>query len=308
MYLLADDRDDNSFKNTSFCGFPKRDILTAIKREILKGDPITTARWVAEAHASGWVAELFDVYEQLAVKSIGVGNPRLFPYIQERREVIRQAIQGKHTFLETRNDATVRYVILEVAMVMLLSQKRPLGKLRKLKEQDLQSEECLRRLRCYEEKNTDIVWDNEKDPASLKGVYNELFGAVNRQDLDLTMYWLSWIRMWEQTGSPTPSSDAPEECPVTLRGWFGWKVWSYLLSGRIAIPGMVGVLYKMSCRDIKGSRKGFREDCLLLACVAVCETLDTHRPLATDIGQIMRQSDSSVTDRVYREMVESMRH
>jgi hypothetical protein len=308
MYLLADDRDDGSFKKVSFSGFPKRDILSAIRREILKGDPATTARWVAEAHASGWIAEMFDVYEQIAVKDIGIGNPRIFPYIQERRDVIRQAIQGKHSFLETRNDATVRYVLLEIAMIEMVSQKRVLGKLKKLKEKDLGSEECLRRLRCFEEKHVDSIWDTEKDPASLKGVYNELFGAIQRQDLDLTMYWIAWLQMWEKIGQPTPSGDAPEECPVTLQGWVGWKIWKYLLSGNISTPGLIHILYKMSCRDIRGNRKTFRDDCLLLACVSVCETLDASRPLVRDTGDIVRKADSSVTDRVYREMVESMVH
>lgn len=306
MYLLADDRDDGSFKKISFSGFPKRDILNAIRREILKGDPVTTARWVAEAHASGWVSEMFDVYEQIAVKDIGIGNPRIFPYIQERRNVIREAIQGKNSFLETRNDATVRYVLLEIAMIEMVSQKRVLGKLKKLKEVDLGSEECLRRLRCFEEKNVDAVWDTDKDPPSLKGVYNELFGAIQRQDLDLTMYWISWLQMWEKTGQPTPSVDAPEECPVTLGGWVGWKIWKYLLSDQVAIPGLVNILYQMSCRDMRGNKKTFRDDCLLLACTSVCETLDTSRPLVRDTGDIVRKSDSSVTDRVYREMVESM--
>lgn len=303
MYLLADDRDDGSFKKVSFSGFPKRDILRAIRREILKGDPVTTSRWVAEAHASGWVAEMFDVYEQLAVKDIGIGNPRIFPYIQERREVIRQSIQNKHSFLETRNDATVRYVLLEIALIAMYSQKRVLGKMKQLKEKDLGSEECLRRLRCFEETHADAVWDMEKDPPSLKGVYNELFGAIQRQDLDLVMYWIAWLRMWEKTGQPTPSGDAPEECPVTLRGWVGWKIWKYLLSDGVIRPGLVNILYKMSCRDIRGNKKTFRDDCLLLACVSVCETLDTNRPLVRDTGNVLRKADASVTDRVYREMV-----
>ena len=306
MYLLADDRDDGSFKKISFSGFPKRDILNAIRREILKGDPATTARWVAEAHASGWIAEMFDVYEQIAEKDIGIGNPRIFPYIQERRDVIRQAIQGKNSFLETRNNPTVRYVLLEIAMIEMVSKKRVLGKLKKLKEADLGSEECLRRLRCFEEKHVDTIWNTDADPPSLKGVYNELFGAISRQDLDLTMYWISWLQMWEKIGQPTPSGDAPEECPVTLQGWIGWKIWKYLLSGKISKPGLVPILYKMSCRDMRGNKKTFRNDCLLLACVSVCEILDTTRPLVRDTGDIVRKADSSVTDRVYREMVESM--
>jgi hypothetical protein len=306
MYLLADDRDDGSFKKVSFGGFPKRDIMNAIRREILKGDPITTARWVAEAHASGWVPELFDIYEQIAIKEIGIGNPRIFPYLQERRNVIRESIMGKNSFLETRNDAKVRYVLLEVAMIEMESQKRVLSKLKKLKANDLSSDESLRRLRCFEEKHVDTLWDNEKDPTSLKGVYNELFGALKRQDLDLTLYWIAWLQMWEGTKQPTPSNDAPEDCPVTLRGWIGWKIWTFLLSNEIQVPGLVYIVYEMSCRDIRGSRKTFRMECLLLACISICEVLDITRPLVRDTNEIVRKSDENVTDKVYREMVQSL--
>jgi len=221
--------------------------------------------------------------------------------------VIRQSIQGKHSFLETRNDSTVRYVLLEVAMIQMASQKRLLPKLKKLKERDLGGEECMRRLQCFSENHTEKVWDKEKDPTSLKGVYNELFGAIQRKDLDSTTYWLSWLRMWEKTGQPTPMGDAPEECPIPIRGWVGWKVWVYIQSDDVICPGLVNILYQMSCREIKGTRKTFRDDCILLACIAICETLDTSRPLVVSPGDILQKADASVTDRVYREMVESLR-
>ena len=62
----------------------------------------------------------------------------------------------------------------------------------------------------------------------------------------------------------------------------------------------------MSRRDIRGGRKKFREECLLLAVISICETLDYSRPLTEDTGLIMRRSSATVTDRVYREMVENI--
>jgi hypothetical protein len=59
----------------------------------------------------------------------------------------------------------------------------------------------------------------------------------------------------------------------------------------------------MSCRDLKGSKKKFRDDCLVLACAGICDVLDQSRPLTPDIGRVMSRADASVTDRVYREVV-----
>jgi len=301
MYLLTDDRDDNAFQKISFGGFPKRDIFTTIRKEILKGDPLTTARWVAEAHTSGWVAQLFELYETIAVQYVGLGNPRVFKYLLDRRETIRQLIQGKLTFLDTRNNAQMRYLLMEISMILLESQKRPAGAIHKLKEQDLEPEVCLRRLRFVDETFVAPFWDDEADPKNLKGVYNELFGSLRTKNMDHTMFWLAWLRMWEQSGAIVPSGDAPEECPVPLRAWFGWKVWRFLRS--IPGPGLLADIYKMSCRDLKGSKKKFRDDCLVLACAGICDVLDASRPLTPDIGRVMSRADASVTDRVYREVV-----
>mgnify|MGYP006450395407 CR=1 FL=1 len=76
MYLIADDRVE--FKKVSFCGYKKRDLLTAVKKQLEKRDPITITKWVCEAHVSGWVAELFELYESYAVQNIGIGNPKIF--------------------------------------------------------------------------------------------------------------------------------------------------------------------------------------------------------------------------------------
>ena len=303
MYLLSDDRDDNGFKKLSFCGFPKKEIMATIRKEIVKGDPLTVGRWVAEAHVSGWVSELFELFEMISVQDIGSGNPRIFRYLLDRRELIRHSIQGKLSFLDTRNDATVRYILMEIAMILLESQKRPVGKITKLKEKDLEPEVCFRRLRHYDSNYVEEYWNEEKDPKNLRGVYNELFGALYNKNLDQVHFWLSWLRMWEQSGAIVPSEDASDECPIPLRGWFGWKVWRYLRNN--PGPGLVGELYKISCRDIKGSKKKFRDDCLLLACSSFCETLDSSRPLTRDTGLIMSRCDASVTDRIYREIVDN---
>ena len=53
------------------------------------------------------------------------------------------------------------------------------------------------------------------------------------------------------------------------------------------------------------AKEKFRDDCLLLACSSFCDTLDTTRPLAVDTGLIMSRSDASVTDRIYREIVDN---
>jgi hypothetical protein len=301
MYLISDDRTDKEFKRISFCGYEKKELMKALKQQLKKQDPLTVGKWVAEAHASGWVGEIFEMFELFAVQEIGIGNPRLIPYLSERREEVRKQIQGKQSFLQTRNEGVMRFILSEIGMVLIQSQRRPLPKLLKFKESDLDQTEMVHRLSFYGKDFQEPYWDNENDPGSLKGVFNEMIGSLRVKQLDSVLFWVSWIRMWEQMGGVMPIKDAPDHCPLTLKAWFGWKVWR-ILRKEVPIP-LVEFLFKMSIREIRASNSRFREDCLVFTLQIACETVDETRPLVGDLERITRECSSEVTDRIYRELV-----
>jgi hypothetical protein len=299
MYLIADDRVE--FKKVSFCGYKKRDLFSAMKKQLEKRDPITTTKWACEAHVSGWVAELFELYEAYAVQHVGIGNPKLYPYLSQRREEVRQIIQGKQSFVQTQNEAMMRYIITEIPLVLIQSQRRPIPKLQKFKEEDLDQTRMLNRLMFYGKDYQKEYWDDENDPPSLKGVFNEFIGSLRTKQLDSVLFWLSWIKMWEITKNVMPINDAPEECSLVYKSWFGWKPWRIIQ--KEAPNQLIDYLYQMSTRDIRGSNKKFREDCLILAIMIVCEKVDSDRPLVTDMEKVIRGCSSDTTDRFYREIV-----
>jgi hypothetical protein len=301
MYLLADDRTDKEFRKISFSGFEKKDVFRALRNQIEKKDPLTTTRWIVEIHSSGWVSELFDFYEQYAVQEIGVGNPRLYPYLRERREDVRKLISGKYSFLETRNDSKMRYVLVEIAMVILYSQQRPIAKLVKIKEGDLKQEDMINRLMFYGKDYQRDYWNDDIDPPSLKGVFNELIGSLRAKILDSVLFWIAWIRLWEEMKGMMPPGDSPENCPVILRTWYGWKIWKIFM--KESRNRLVDVLFYLSTRDIKNSSKKLREESLILAATIICEGIDTERPLVLDMERIMAACNSEITDRLFAEVV-----
>lgn len=300
MYLVADDRTEKEFKKISFSGFERKDVFRALKQQIEKKDPITTSRWVVECHTSGWVSELFEFYEQYAIQEIGVGNPRLYSYLRERREDVRRLISGKHSFLQTRNDGQMRYVLIEISMVLLYSQHRQIPKIVKLKEDDFNQEGMLHRLMFYGKSFQEEYW-KEDDPPSLKGVFNELIGSLKERLLDNVMFWIAWIRMWEEMKGVMPTKDAPETCPVILRTWFGWKIWNIFL--KESKNRLVEVIYNLCIRDIRASNKKFREDALILAAMILCEGVDEKRPLVVDMERVMTACNGDITNRIYKDAV-----
>lgn len=299
MYLIADDRVE--FKKLSFCGYKKRDLLSMLKKQLDKRDPITITKWACEAHLSGWVGELFEMYELYAVQTIGIGNPKLYPYLSQRREEVRQIIQGKQSFVQTKNDPRMRYIITEIPLVLIQSQRRAIPKLIKFKEDDLDQTRMVNRLMFYGKEYHKEYWNDDTDPQSLKGVFNELIGSLRAKHMDSVLFWLSWIKMWETTKNITPIGDAPEECPLVYKSWFGWKPWK-ILRQECKI-GLIEYLYQMCIRDIRGSNKRFREDCIILAIVVCCEKIDIDRPLVADQEKIMMGCSSETTDRFYREIM-----
>jgi hypothetical protein len=194
----------------------------------------------------------------------------------------------------------MRYVLIEIAMVLLYSQHRQIPKIVKLKEDDFNQEGMLHRLMFYGKSFQEDYW-NEDDPNSLKGVFNELIGSLRGRLLDNVMFWMSWIRMWEVMNGVMPTRDSPESCPVGLRSWFGWKIWKIFV--RESNNRLVGILYNLSTRDIRSSNKKFREDALILAAMVICEGVDEKRPLVVDMERVMTACNSDITDRLYKEAV-----
>jgi hypothetical protein len=299
MYLIADDRVE--FKKISFCGYTKKDLFSALKKQLEKRDPITITKWACEAHVSGWVAELFELYESYAVQHIGIGNPKLYLYLSQRREEVRRLIQGKQSFVQTQNDPKMRYIITEIPLVLIQSQRRPIPKLQKFKEEDLDHTRMIDRLMFYGKDYQKEYWHDDDDPPSLKGVFNEFIGSIRARHLDSVLFWLSWIKMWEITKNVMPANDASEDCPLVYKTWFGWKPWKILR--KEVSNNLIEYLYQMSTRDIRGSNKRFREDCLVLAIVVSCEKCDHDRPLVTDMDKVMVGCSSETTNRFYRDLI-----
>jgi hypothetical protein len=299
LYLIDDPRLESSFKRITFCGYAKADLLASVRKAILKRDLVASLRWVAEAHASGYVSELFDVYEDIFLKEINIENPKFIAYIHQRRKDIREILAMMDNFLETRNHYSVRVILAEICSVLVFSGRNLLPQLKSLKPKDLEESSMLSQCSFYGMSFlTPELW-REDDPVQLKGVFNELFGCLYSKDFERAMYWLAWLQMWEKCGNILPISDSPEGVSVSAIRWFGWKIWRWFKTSSSDLPRQ----YTETLEEIaiKPSRtmKAKRQNALILACLFQCRGIPVSRPLR---GVGFRVASVEELNEVYNEV------
>jgi hypothetical protein len=301
LYLINDPRLEPSFKRITFCGYAKPDVLASVRKSILKRDLVSSLRWIAEAHASGYVSELFDLFEDLFLKEMNIENPKIIPYIHQRRGDVREVLVSMENFLDTRNHYSVRVILAEVCSVLIFSGRNPLPQLRSLKPKDLEEQSMLSQCSFYGVSFlTPELW-REDDPVQLKGVYNELFGCLYSKDFERAMYWLAWLQMWEKCGNLLPMSDSPDGVSVSSIRWFGWKIWNWLKQSPDLPPQYIATLEEMAVKPSR-TMKAKRQNALILACLFQCRGIQVHRPLR---GVGFRVASVEELNEVYREVSEN---
>jgi hypothetical protein len=237
-YLISDNRTIESFKQKTFSGFKKNDVITTVLKSIEVKKLESGCYWTTECILSGYSITLWDKLLQFSSKVININNPNLPTYLLKKNTIFMNQIKrlntkDKNNVLLLRNSQMIRNLFFDVITTLSLSSKtKRYDKYPKLDEkEDFNFGNIQKRLFSQMKILPDhIIHFN--DPDELRIIMNEIFTMCKNQQFgyDRCCYWVLWLVKWEQLHKKNKqlwnvSNRNVPDISEKYRSNFIWVVW-----------------------------------------------------------------------------------
>ena len=207
QFLIQDTRHLESFKDKSFSGFKKTEVLKTLFKSIETGKVENACHWITECIVSGYTIECLDKLIIFSSKIIHINNPSLPDYLYKKYIYFYKAIDNvdlkktKHLTIHFRNNQVIRNLFFDIVSVITSSPKtKRYDKYPKINEEtDFMFESIKRRLHAQANFCPDTLF-KFTDPEELRVVMNEImyhFKNIN-SGYENCCYWIAWIFQWEK--------------------------------------------------------------------------------------------------------------
>ena len=243
QFIIEDTRHLEDFKDKSFAGFKKTDVLKTLFKSIESGKVENACHWTTECMISGYCIELIDKVIAQSSKLIHINNPKLPSYLWRKYQYFFKTIDNinlkkqKHLCIHFRNNQVLRNLFFDIISVITLSPKsKRFDKYPKINEEtDFQFENIKKRLHAQANFCPDTVF-KFTDPEELRVVINEImfhFKNIN-SGYENCAYWISWIFQWEKKNKKLKRKfeiDEREITDVKKNYWkdIVWLIWTAIL-------------------------------------------------------------------------------
>ncbi len=197
-YQISDSRDNKYYKNITFSGYKKTHVYQALEKSLLESKLEDSCKWSIEIIISGYIEELWEKLLLFVCKNINIGNIEMISYFKQRYKYYISLIQYKNikNFLELRNNQQFRNLICEIICMLSMSKKMKLDSLKKVKKSELSLDILKERMKAKTIINNHVI--KVDDPEEIKIVSNEFLFCIRNNELQNTLYWLSWMIEWEK--------------------------------------------------------------------------------------------------------------
>ena len=273
-YLIIDNRTIEIFKQKTFSGFKKSDVINIVLKSIESNKLENACFWTTECIISGYSLNLWEKLLQFSSKVIHINNPRLPSYLLIKNTILMNQMnrlgKDKNNVLLLRNSQMVRNLFFDVITTLSLSSKtKRYDNYPKLNDNDDFIFTNVKK-RLFSQMNilpNHIIHFN--DPDELRIIMNEIFTMCKNKQFgyDRCCYWILWLVKWEQLHKKKKqiwnvSERNIPDIPQKYRSNFIWVVWEIIyeeLKERkdLKIKKEIDSLYKIfQCNYTTGKRNG----------------------------------------------------
>ncbi len=272
-FLIEDNRYLEDFKDKSFSGFKKTDVIKTLFKSIESGKVENACHWITECMVSGYCLEIIDKLISFTSKIVHINNPRLPEYLWRKYSYFFKTIDNinlkkqKHLIIHFRNNQVLRNLFFDIVSVITLSPKtKRYDKYPKINEEtDFQFETIKQRLHAQCNFCPDILF-KFTDPEELRVVINEMmfhFKNIN-SGYENCCYWLSWIFQWEKKNKKMKQKFEIDEREILdvkkkMRKDVVWLVWSAILiesnERDEIVKKQIQSLYKLFKYELTGPKR-----------------------------------------------------
>lgn len=197
--FLVDARRLKDFKQQSFGGYSKLQVLTSFDKAIREEKYDHALYWCFQLLCSGCTEIVWDKLLNIAAKTINLLNPTLPTFLLNRtrefNKIVAQPRYKGEAALTLRNNSDIRIMLAEFTIICAISRRSKLDTLPGIKKQDFMVDAFKSRL---EAKDTNLSEEymKENDPSEIRIAANELAYNLFHKNLSKALYWLAWIVEW----------------------------------------------------------------------------------------------------------------
>lgn len=204
-YIIKDTRNHTDFKELTFSGFKKTQVIAAVFKNIEAKKVEAACHWTTESIISGYANVLWEKLIIYSSRIVHINNPKIPQYMYNKDKVYRNQLnildkKNKDRFILLRNSQMIRNLFFDVVTTLTTSLKtKKYDKYSKINiTEDFKYDTMKKRL-CGE---MNILPDNImrfNDPEEIKIILNEIFiMSKNKQfGYDRCCFWILWLVKWE---------------------------------------------------------------------------------------------------------------
>ena len=207
QFIIKDTRHLEDFKDKTFSGFKKSDVIKTLFKSIETGKVENACNWLTECMISGYSIDILDKLIAFSSKMVHINNPKLPEYLWRKYQYFLKTTDNinlkkqKHLCIHFRNNQVLRNLYFDIVSVITCSPKtKRYDKYPKINEEtDFQFENIKRRLHAQANFCPDSLF-KFTDPEELRVVTNEImyhFKNIN-SGYENCCYWVAWIFQWEK--------------------------------------------------------------------------------------------------------------
>jgi len=274
-YIIEDARPLGEFKDKTFSGFKKRDVINALFKSIETGKIENACYWITECIISGYIVDIYEKLIQFSSKIIHINSPNLPEFLWRRYSTFHKSIdhigqKEKDKYIHLRNTGSIRNNLVDVVVTMTVAPKtKRYDKYPKIDEsKDFQFTTIKEKLNATMQLLPSHII-KFTDPEELRIIMNEIFFNLKNKlgGYERCIYWVQWLLKWEKKNKKNKQKYEIEErvvkgihkkyCKDII-----WLVWSVVLEETSLrdeqIKKQIEYLYYLFKYDYTGGKRNAR--------------------------------------------------
>ena len=300
QFIIQDTRHIEDFRDKSFSGFKKTDVIKALHKSMETGKVEDACHWTTECIISGYSIDILDKLIAFSSKIVHINNPNLPNYLWRKYQYFFKTIDNitsrkdKHRFIHSRNNQVLRNLYFDIVSVITCSPKtKRYDKYPKINEaQDFQFENIKRRLHAQANFCPDTLF-KFTDPEELRVVINEIMFHFKNigSGYDNCCYWVAWIFQWEKQNKKMKIKFEIDERDIKdikkqYRKDAVWVLWTAILIEGNARTNdtkyQINALYQLFKHGFTGPKRNLRIPLIYHAIGYLTHTINYSLPIICD--------------------------
>lgn len=304
---ITDSRLLKDFKDQVFGGYKLSQAIHALEKAILEDKLEPGLHWASQIFLSGPMNSLWQKLISIAYKNINIYNPYLPEFIFNKSKqwvhIVDNIKYQKDNILQLRNHPTIRLLLAEMVAVLVLSKKRKIVQLPRIKKEEFLIDNFRSKLVAKDNRLIDGI-TQDGDPSEIKIAINEMAYHIYSNNVNKSLFWFNWIMEWEKINSkkygkyecasrPLQGIDAKYHRDVI---WLIWAVINKLRELKLEIissslNNQINYLWKLYLDKFTPAHRSRKQNIIIWAilCIADSNSIDMNIPLI-DRPQLLFQS------------------